>query len=206
MKSIRMARTLGVVLACGLILIGCGRGADEHGGKDPSFTPDEVSRLETSKLRVEVKGATSFTYEQEVELRIVAINKPGVETHFLSVGIHDMKTLQPGETFRVAFDLVGPYRGPGKYKLPAVSMPTTNTTATPTEAPETSRPYLTYLRTKSGPDGPPGAVDFGGSFDYALEPCALEVGAGEHSGRLRCPKVADASGAIVSLDMTWRQV
>lgn len=171
--------------------------------------PNEVSKSLPSRLKVTVRGDVSLAYDATVNLRVVTINKPEVtELRFLSVGIEDVKKLSDGRAFRIAFDLVGDWRGRGRYALPAVGRATVASvdpnTPDPNAAGRTlSRVYLTYF-----PLGDPAssaeAAKAGVSFENVLEACAVRVDdGGARSGKLDCPKVADAKGQTVSIAMEW---
>ena len=78
--------------------------ACSSGGDKPSGTADgkeevvgedaEVSRSEPGRLKVEVDGDVEFSFDEEVDLRIVVIRHPRVTVvRFLSVGIEQFEDL-----------------------------------------------------------------------------------------------------------------
>lgn len=213
MLTTRLSRFMGVGVLAGLLFLGACRQASKEPTGAGSLNPDEVSRLEASHLKVTVSGPVSFTWEDDVDLRIVVVNDPEVTSlRFLSVGIHDMKALEGGAQFRIAFDLAGRYGGPGTYQLPAIGgAPATLPSVDPRNpdpnpaAEGLSRIYLTYFKLKADADGGGSAsIEVAHQFENVLEPCALEVGKNEQSGKLSCPRVADAKGTTVNVVMEWR--
>ena len=168
-----------------------------------------MSRLVPSRLSVTVDGDTSFDFEDDVELRVVTIDLADEKSlKFLSVGMEKLRTLEGGAAFRIAFDLVGAYRGPGDYEIPAVGGQVTAPSIDPRNpdpnaaASGLSRVYLTYNR-GGDPTKKPETAAAMQLFENPVAPCDLSVGKNGESGRLECPEVADANGQIVSIEMEW---
>jgi hypothetical protein len=206
-------------IAAALILLsfvtGCASSGNDAADATPkpSIDPEKVSKSVPSHLKVEVEGAVDFTYDDDTDLRIVTIDEPGLEqVRFLSVGIETFKKIAGGERFRIAFDLVGVYEGPGSYELPKVGgkeetvEPGSDAEgAAKTLASDLSKPILIYYELKEGESSPgPDSVKRAHQFENAQEPCALKVRREARSGSLSCPEVADAEGKTVSIEMSWR--
>ena len=178
----------------------------------PSIDPDEVSKSVPSHLKLEVDGEVVLSYDADTPLRIVTIDEPGLEqVRFLSVGIETFKKIGDGQ-FRIAFDLVGVYDGPGTYELPKVGgddEPAADADADAEEAAEQvagdlSKPILTYYVMKDAASTPGAdSIEAAHVFENAQQPCEVEVGRDARSGKLSCPEVADAEGKTVSIEMTW---
>lgn len=212
-----------IVVCVALVGVGCASSeggsaeeAEEEEHTAPTLDPEEISRSIPAHLEVEVDGALSFTYDEEVPLRVVVINDPDVTPiRFLSVGLEELKPLGEGVSFRLAFDLAGLYDGPGRYELPAAGGGPPPERLDP-ESPDPnaaaegiSNVYLTYLERESGDEageGTPGpdSIKRANQFENVAEPCTVEVGPEERTGSLECPEVVGAGGETVSIRMEWR--
>lgn len=172
---------------------------------------EEISRLLPGHLRIDVTGDVSFTYDEDVDLRIVVINDEDVTPiKFVSVGIEQLQKLPDGDAFRVAFDLTGDYDGEGEYVLPAIGSVGNPAEELDPDNPDAnaagrglSKPYVTYSPEGTIEDNPAAAAT-AVSYENPIEDCTLVIGADDATaGSLECPKVADASGNIVGFTMEW---
>lgn len=203
---------LALCLSLVLVIGACGGGGSDDNPQSEPLDPDEVSRAVPSRLAVDVSGDVQFSFEGETDLRVVTINDPDIsDLSFLSVGIEPFADLQDAGVFRIAFDLVGTFRGAGQYELPAAGEATTPSVDPENPDPDAtlsglSKVYLTYNSEGDPTENPEFAVALQ-SFENAVQPCDLRVENDEgQSGRLECPEVATATGETVSITMEWEAV
>lgn len=170
----------------------------------PGQTATPVSsRLERAHVEVIVSGSVSFSYDKKrTPVQIVVVRAEQQALKLLSVGLSEYEAAGRDGRFRTAFDLLGVYGGPGSYSLSAGALDA-SAPAAPLQS-SSGGAFLQYFKLKdpSGRFTPENSE--GREFNQLMEPCSIEVTKGEESGSLTCPKLADLSGAVVSLKMTWQ--
>ncbi|MGH3442812.1 MAG: hypothetical protein ACRDUY_12365 [Nitriliruptorales bacterium] len=212
-----MRRAVVALAVLPLLAGGCTRDSDAAAAADASVAPQPgdgetrgpvVSRGVPAHVRVDVEGAASFSWEEEIDdLRVVtSFDVPDRSLRLLSVGLLDVVALGDGQLFRAAFDLVGSsYVGDGgTFEIPA-GVDAADATEAASIVSGLSNAFLVLVQLED-PAGEVTRENLGAvrEFRTALEPCALEVAAGERSGSLDCPALADADGEPVHLRLSWR--
>lgn len=186
-----------------------GNGSNEEGG---GVDLDEVMQTVPSRLSVEVDGHVSLSFEGDVDLLTTLINDPdATPLRFLSVGMTEMKQLDDGGFFRVAFDFPGAFDGAGEYELQAAGGSVTVPSLDP-ENPDPnaaaaglSRAFVVFNE-EGDPEKDPALFTSQQSFEVIVEPCSLEVDDDEGAkGTLTCPKLADTEGNTVQMEMRWEK-
>lgn len=199
----RIAR-FGLAMCVLVLFVGACGGADADGGSRASSAASSSSapaapapKVRTLAARVEVvaSGAVAVDYRAATDVSVSVFQPGQAEVSLLTVGLSEERRLG-NLAFRTAFDLAGQYDGPDRYTIPAVGGSTGSSSI--------SGALLLTAELKD-PDG--GVVEANVTsarrFDRALEPCAVVVEAGERSGSISCPRLADATGETVDLRMTW---
>lgn len=181
-----------------LVVGGCtDDGADGSGQADGDAKGDRAPRTETIEAAVEitVTGAATLSSEVTTELTVSRFDPAKKEFSLLTVGLAEFARAPDGQRFRTAFDLAGAYDGPGKYSF--------GTTGQGASSLSNAFVQIVELRDAEGTLDEANVVK-ARRFDKALEPCQLEVGTGERSGSLSCPRLGDGDGAEIGLRLTWK--
>jgi hypothetical protein len=187
---------------------------DATSGSGPTTTLDEVqqpwSREQRAHVEVTVKGDEKFTWDDDVNLRVLTFRPTGQaeDLSLLSVGLQSFISLGGSDQFRAAFDLAGSYTGPKTYKIAKGSGSVTGTTAN-AQTPQginLSNAFVVWVRLKD-PAAPLSGenLEVGKEFNRVKKECTIKVADKlVRSGSLDCPELEnEKTGDTVSLKMTW---
>lgn len=163
---------------------------------------DQVVRMTYS---AQITGSAEADFSQTIPVRVLTLtsedeNFKGLS--LLSVGPNEPIDLGGQMWFRIAFDLMR-FEGNGKYQIKAGSprdllkeQPSPKAGEIP-ESPDQSNVLVQFWTMQPAAGVQPQV------FDNALEPCPVEVSKEGFKGSIRCSKVTDHEGNMVSISMTW---
>lgn len=188
-----------LVLVVALVLGACASDSKDGSGAPDVTTSkgDSAPRTETIKaaVKVTVTGAATLSSDATTDLTLSRFEPAKKELSLLTVGLADFARAPDGQRFRTAFDLAGVYDGPGTYEFGASGQGASSLS--------NAFVQIVELRDVNGTLDEANVVK-ALRFDKALDPCKLEVGAGERSGSLVCRRLADSEGAEIAFRLTWK--
>ena len=190
-------RWASVLAVGGAVLLGAcsGGGASHVVGR--AAAGDRAPRTETiqASVRATATGAAALSYDAPTAVTVSRFDPANPALSLLTVGLAEFSRAGGGQRFRTAFDLAGTYHGPGTYSFGAGGAGSSSL----------SNAFLQIVELRDV-EGSLGEANVAKAdrFDRTLEPCHLEVGAGERSGSLRCPRLSDGSGAEIAFELSWK--
>lgn len=165
----------------------------------PSSTTSPVkSTAFNATLKLRIAGAETIERDLKTQMLATEIFRNGVppSTYFMSVGVAPQVELPDGRKMVVAFDLrPGKWRGNGAYTLDESS---TQVRGEDLPSPFTDHAFVQLLRIGDAASG----VEVK-RFEKLVEPCKVRISRSGLKADLQCPKLADASGAEISLVASW---
>lgn len=202
-------RAMGVAVAMGLLLAGCG------GGK-PAVTPSPTVSEDASPAKSDVDksrkfvarvtavgtGAAAFTWEGEQEIILTRVGKQGLDVNLLSAGFAIPEVVDNDRSlrFRWAFDLLNAYADePGTFTIDG---------APQGQQGLRSSAFLIFMKVKDPSKDEVfdmKEVEFLKEFNVMKQACTVEVGEGEKTGKLTCPELATKEGESAGLTVSWEQ-
>lgn len=204
------SRSAGATVALLLLLAGC----SDRGTADPSPSPTasasategegpiaDRSHKITVWVTAEASGAAAFRWQGRQTMEVTRIGGDGKPLNVLGIGFTEPQIIPDNRAFRFrwAFDLIRTYADtPGTFTIDV----------TPAQPPERaiSQALLIWLKVKDPAKDIARTMDeveFLKEFTRALEPCTVQIGEGERSGSLDCPKLSTADGEVAGLRVTW---
>jgi len=208
----RVARLLAGLLLLTVATSACsdsaGKQLIETPGADAADVDDsglDQSRDMTARVTVTVSGDRSFTWQGTETVTLTRVGGPGLQVNLLSAGfvtpvpLNGQAKGQRTELFRWGFDVVEDYQdSPGVF------------TIAPTKTEESgiaSNVVMLYAKLRRDIDvaDQDDDIEVQQLFDTLPEPCTVEVGPNEATGRLSCPAVEDRQGARISLVAEWEE-
>lgn len=195
-----------VLLALAAVLLAvpaCARGGDDDATTTASVPP---KRDLTRDMHYEVKavGDIDFAIDKTAKVRVLALrndNPDAAAATLLSVGAAEPVATDDGRKLRVAFDLTR-FKGNGSYRIHAGSPRELVQQAQQSGASAASLDQSNVLVQLWGAGVDPTA-QLPEVFDYAVEPCTLDVSKDGDVGKLTCPKVTNDGGKVFTLEMRW---
>jgi len=182
---------------------------------DPANDP-RAPKTDPVRLRVSVTlaGTRTLAWTGEQTVHITRAGGPGRSVNLLTAGFMEPEILpdDPRTRFRWAFDLINQYAdAPGTFTIhkPAEATAAPGQSAAPAAPAASSAVYLTYMHVKDSAKSKPEILDWEEVEiyeEYRLgdQPCTVEIGASNRTGKLHCPELAGVEhGGKVSLDVQW---
>jgi len=184
-------------------LTACGSSPDPT-PTDAATTGDQVSPASDreatflAEVTLQATGELDITWSGKQELMLTRVGGPGLGANLLTIAATEyVSWATPTEGFRWGFDLLNAYD----------DQPLTMTMA-PGAVGQGLRHIvmLEYLRTTGAPVGDVDdwvQVELLRSFNVLESPCTLAIGPEERTGQLACPHLADDTGKMISIDVSW---
>lgn len=197
------------IVAAAVVMGGCSSGQEEPPSAAESTPtvpePEGTGAVDRSRefpatVTVEGTGAAAFHWEGTQTINFIRVGRADLKVNLLSASVDNPERLpeDPAARFRWGFDLQKVYEDhPGVFTFDGRTG----------ERARSGVPFVWMRVTDSAAHKPStfdeGELVFLKRFTVLQEPCTVDIGAGEHTGTLRCPAVATEDGETAGFTVTW---